>query len=301
MNNLDFQVTVKGLEVSFMINSKVPAETTFDWDFGDDTESVQLKQPVHVYEKPGFYTVTLQVKSRRCGYIQEIQKLIILSTVVKTRLTDSIYHLIDRLIPEELSKKMDNDDKSLYINKWQLYIYPLVDRSSGEEIPIEEYNNELYYEGLENQLIMELAAWDYLNVEILKVLTSTANYLRELNSNSSSGEDDPDDSGKGERIKKIQTGPTEVEYYDSLSESNSSLFKAYSQLVKPGGFMDELRKNLCMLAQRINIYLPFCSQPYSLVIPDVVNRRDPGILGGPNPTAPINTYEGVTYTSKRRK
>lgn len=300
MNNLDFQFTVKDLEVSFMINSKVPAEATFDWDFGDDTEVVHLRQPTHVYEKPGFYTVTLQIKSRKCGYIQEVQKLIILSTVVKTRLTDSIYCLIDYLIPKELVSKMSSDEKSLYINKWQLYIHPLVDRSSGEEIPIAEYNNELYYEGLENQLVMELAAWDYLNVEIMKVLTSTANYLRELNSNSSSGEGD-EDSAKGERIKKIQTGPTEVEYYDSLSESNSSLFKAYSQLVKPGGFMDEMRKNLCMLAQRLNIYLPFCSQPYNLVIPEVVNHRDPGVLGGPNPLAPLNTQGDVTYIPKKRK
>ena len=38
------------------------------------------------------------------------------------------------------------------------------------------------YEALENQLIMELAAWDYLNVKLLNLLTSTGEYLSQLTS-----------------------------------------------------------------------------------------------------------------------
>lgn len=300
MDNLDFQYRIDGLEVSFTVTSKVPAKAILDWDFGDDKADYNVRQPSHIYEKSGFYTVTLNAASTADGYDQTVQRMIIISDVAKTHLTDSIYNLINEFIPHELSKPMNHNQKALYINKWQLYIHPLVDRPEGKEIPIEEYNNELYYEGLENQLIMELAAWDYLNVKILNILTGTGQYLKDLTSIGGT-DDDGFEGTRGDRVRRIQTGPTEVEYYDSLSEATSALFKAYSQAVKPGGIMDELRKNLCMLAQRLSIYLPFCDQPYHPVVPFVVNRRNPGPLGGPNPTAPLNRVESVTIIPRRRK
>ena len=51
--------------------------------------------------------------------------------------------------------------------------------------------------------------------------------------------------------------------------------------------IDELRKNLCMLASRLEIYLPFCDEVFRTVVPKVVNRRQPGVLDGPNPSAPV--------------
>ncbi len=300
MDNLDFQYRIGGLEVSFTVSSKVPAKAIFDWDFGDGNGAYNVRQPSHKYEKSGFYTVTLNVVSTEDGYDQTLQRMVIISDVVKTHLTDSIYNLINEYIPHELSDPMNNDQKALYINKWQLYIHPLVNRQEGKEIPLEEYNNELYYEGLENQLIMELAAWDYLNVKILNILTGTGEYIKVINSTGGT-EGENFEETRGDRVKRIQTGPTEVEYYDSLSDATSSLFKAYSQAVKPGGIMDELRKNLCMLAQRLSIYLPFCDQPYHPVVPQVVNRRNPGPLGGPNPIAPLNYGRTVTILPRKRK
>lgn len=300
MANLDFQYRVEGLEVSFIVTSKVPAKAIFSWDFGDNTEAYNERQPSHKYEKSGFYTVSLTVELSDGSYQkEECQRIIILSNLVKTHLTDSIYNLINEFIPHELSDKMNNDQKSLYINKWQLYIGPLVNRPRGKEIPIEHYNDELYYEGLENQLIMELAAWDYLNTKILNILTGSGQYLKDLTTIGGT-EDEGFEGTRGDRVKRIQTGPTEVEYYDTLSEAASSLFKAYSQAVKPGGVMDELRKNLCMLASRLSIYLPFCQQSYHPTIPHVVNRRNPGPLGGPNPTAPLNHSGSVTIIPKKR-
>lgn len=300
MANLDFQYRIEGLEVSFTVTSKVPAKAIFSWDFGDNKEAYNERQPSHLYEKPGFYTVSLTVELSDGSYHLECQRIILISDMVKTHLTDSIYNLINEFIPHELSDEMSNDQKSLYINKWQLYIGPLVNRPRGKEIPVEHYTDELYYEGLENQLIMELAAWDYLNIKILNILTGAGQYLKNITTSGSTDGDDFD-STRGDRVKRIQTGPTEVEYYDSLSESASSLFKAYSQAVKPGGVMDELRKNLCMLASRLSIYLPFCDQSYHPTIPQVVNRRNPGPLGGPNPTAPLNYPGSVNITPKHRR
>ena len=131
---------------------------------------------------------------------------------------------------------------------------------------------------------MELAAWDFLNVQLMALLARTGKGLSDM-ANTPSDPEDPDEPG---RIKKITTGPTEVEYFDKLSESISSMWKYYTQALKPGGIIDELRKNLCTLAQRLEIFIPFCDPMNRLRIPQVVNHRKPGPLSGPNPTAPIN-------------
>lgn len=302
MDNLDFQYTAEGLGVSFRIFSKVPVKAFFSWDFGDFTDPSTLKNPTHIYSEKGFYTVTLNVDDPNTGYHKTSSRTVIVSDVVKTTLPDSIYNLVDNYIPKEIIKGMSFEQKNVYINKWQLYIQPLVNREEGKEIPIEHYNDELYYEGLENQLIMELAAWDYLNVEVTNILTSTGKYISEL---TRTGETKPEKEGsnedgvRGDRVKKITTGPTEVEYFDNISDSVATFFSTYMKALQPGGVMDQLRKNLCTLAQRLDIYLPFCDPFHDVVIPRVVNRRDPGVLGGPNPTSSLSS-QGVTLIPKKR-
>ena len=284
--NLDFAYTAKGLEVSFRVLTKVPPKSIFEWDLGDDSGYFYNKKlPTYTYEKPGFYSVTLTVTNSN-GYNESVSKQIIVTDKVKTHLSDSIYNLIDYYIPTELNQEMTPEDKELYINKWQLYIQPLVNHC----VPIEEYNNELAYEGLENQLIMELAAWDYLNVRIMNLLITANEYVSgviSLKKPGTSGGDETaeeeSESARGDRIKSIKTGPTEVEYYDTLSESGSSLFTAFSNALKPGGIIDELRKNLCTLASRLEIFLPFCEN-YQPIIPSRVRHlKRPGPFDVPNP------------------
>lgn len=305
MDNLDFQCITEGLGVSFRIFSKVPVKAIFFWDFGDFTDPSTLKNPSHTYQENGFYTVTLEVNDPNTGYHKTSSRTVIVSDIVKTHLPDSIYNLVNNYIPKEITDGMSFEQKNVYINKWQLYIQPLVNREEGKEIPIEHYNDELYYEGLENQLIMELAAWDYLNVEVTNILTSTGKYISELTRtgetkpNQKEKEDSDDEGVRGDRVKKITTGPTEVEYFDNISDSVSNFFSTYMKALQPGGVMDQLRKNLCTLAQRLDIYLPFCDQIHDVVIPRVVNRRNPGVLGGPNPTPPLS-HQGVTLIPKKR-
>lgn len=295
--NLDFTYVTSGLEVSFRVLTKVPAKSIFDWDFGDDKGEVFNggRHQSYSYEKSGFYDVTLHVTNSE-GLDLTCTRTVVVCNYGHTTLQDTIYNLIDRYIPKELHESMTIEDKTAYITKWQLYIFPLV----NHVIPPDKYDDELWYEGLENQLIMELAVWDYLNIQIQNILLVAGNSFREIISTESTGPDQDGDSpgehARGDRIKQITTGPTEVQYYDKISESISSLWSTYSKMIQPGGYMDELRKNLCMLASRLEIYLPFCDQIERLVVPRVVNHRKPTPLGGPNPTAPLNKVSKPSLT-----
>jgi len=291
--NLAFVYVAKGLEASFKIVSKVPANATIGWDFGVSGSFSDLPNPTYTYESPGYYTVTLTItepsEEGEPSTYDVSQMVMVTDADINTHLSDSIYNLIDIYIPANLvSDGMTLQQKTTYIQKWQLYLGPLVDHY----IPIDEYTNELQYEGLENQLVMELAVWDFLNVQITSLLTGTGQYIDNLTYQSqrirTSGTTDEDyigdEEGKTGRVKRIQTGPTEVEYFDELSDSLSTLYKAYTQALQPGGIMDILRQNLCNLASRLMIFLPFCDNSYKPVkVPRVVNRRHPHGIDGPNP------------------
>ena len=286
--NLAFVYVAKGLEVSFKVLNKVPADATVGWDFGVvGGESSELN-PTFTYESPGYYTATLIVTEVSGEESKVSQILLISDTDIKTHLNDSIYNLIDLYVPANLvDAGMTLQQKTTFIQKWQLYLGPLVNHC----IPIEEYTNELYYEGLENQLVMELAVWDFLNMQIMSLLTGTGQYIDSLtyqsvNTKEGEGEEDHigDDQATAVRVKRIQTGPTEVEYFDELSDSLSTLYKAYSEALRPNGIIDVLRQNLCNLASRLRIFLPMCDNAYKPVkVPRVVNRRHPRGIDGPNP------------------
>ena len=281
--NLAFVYVTKGLQVSFRIISKVPSGVTTRWDFGDFKEnSSNDRSPSYTYETAGFYTVTLRVTIGEETIEQSQLVMVSEDESITTHLSDSIYNLIDNYIPPELGN-ITIDQKVTYITKWQLYLGPLV----NHEILPDKYQDELAYEGLENQLVMELAAWEYLNVQLTALLAKTNDFFSKFQSQSGTSEEDSEDPNT--RIKSITTGPTEVEYYDKFSDSIASWWKYYMQALQPGGIIDELRINLCTLAQRLEIYLPFCDKVRTSVVPKVVNRRKAGPLGGPNPIAPLNT------------
>ena len=84
-------------------------------------------------------------------------------------------------------------------------------------------------------------------------------------------------------VKHITTGPTEVEYFngeDFLGDAISAIVKA----MNPDGVIALMRNQVCMLAARLDIYLPICQRlPDQKVVPRVVNRRKKTFLGGPDP------------------
>lgn len=262
-----YTFTKNGLQVTFRdISREVPVGSTYHWDFGDSNVADGNLNPVHLYVLPGFYLVILTID--KGGPTELSYKAVVgLTETASTTLSDSIYNLIDYILPSEfISPEGYEYNKRLYIEKWQLYLQPLV----IHEVPEEQYNNELYYEALENQLIMELAMYDWVNTSVLSLLGS-------LSKTSNSGSNDGD-------VKHIVTGPSEVEFFGNTEIAYKTLVSA----IKKDGIIDVIRKNLCMLSQRLMIYLPICnmvnSGPY---VPEVANKREPGLLGGPNPTYPI--------------
>ena len=121
----------------------------------------------------------------------------------------------------------------------------------------------------------------------MNLMRSTSTAIQDSSHGSQTEREEPSSNGN---VKKIVTGPTEVEFFNNVldGETASSLAKTIVTAMKPGGIIDNIKRNLCMLSSRLSIYLPICNNINTVVIPKVVNRRDPGLLGGPNPSYPIN-------------
>lgn len=274
---VDFNYATVGLKVTFEnLSTGVPSDYTYHWDFGDNTQST-LNNPTHEFDKPGFYKVTLLVKDPASNTVGSSEQRVPVTDKAKTHLSGSIYQLIDTYIPENIFGVVTTSTKRQFIEKWQLYLQPLVNHC----IPLQEYNNEMYYEALENQLIMELAAYDFMSVQVANMVKAQAQSILENNTTSSSGGSEPSDGYQGD-VKKIQTGPTEVEYFNP-NEDESDLASNIIKALGPGGLLDMMKENLCMLAGRLDIYLPICERPIRVVVPKAVNKRIKGPLSGPDP------------------
>lgn len=283
---VDFIFNTVGLKSNFInLSYEVPDEYTYSWDFGDGGTSTELN-PTHEYQKMGFYRVSMSIVDSNNRPVEKVIKTVLISDKVKTHLSNSIYVLINTYIPYSIFGKVPSSIKQQFIEKWQLYIQPLV----NHEIPVEDFNNELYYEALENQLIMELAAYDYMLLNIQNVINATSQTIINDNSQgsecneeySSQSSGSSSNTSSGGSIKKIVTGPTEVEYFND-TESEKDFISNITKAVQPGGFIDILKQNLCMLAGRLDIYLPICENQTRVVVPRVVNRRRPRLLDGPDP------------------
>lgn len=274
---VDFNYATVGLKVTFEnLSTGVPSDYTYHWDFGDNTQST-LNNPTHEFDKPGFYKVTLLVKDPASNIVGSSEQRVPVTDKAKTHLSGSIYQLIDTYIPENIFGVVTTSTKRQFIEKWQLYLQPLVNHC----IPLQDYNNEMYYEALENQLIMELAAYDFMSVQVANMVKAQAQSILENNTTSSSGGSEPPDGYQGD-VKKIQTGPTQVEYFNS-NEDESDLASNIIKALGPGGLLDMMKENLCMLAGRLDIYLPICERPTRVVVPKAVNKRIKGPLSGPDP------------------
>lgn len=274
---VDFNYATVGLKVTFEnLSTGVPSDYTYHWDFGDNTQST-LNNPTHEFDKPGFYKVTLLVKDPASNTVGSSEQRVPVTDKAKTHLSGSIYQLIDTYIPENIFGVVTTSTKRQFIEKWQLYLQPLVNHC----LPLQEYNNEMYYEALENQLIMELAAYDFMSVQVANMVKAQAQSILENNTTSSSGGSEPPDGYQGD-VKKIQTGPTQVEYFNP-NEDESDLASNIIKALGPGGLLDMMKENLCMLAGRLDIYLPICERPTRVVVPKAVNKRIKGPLSGPDP------------------
>lgn len=259
------------LDVRFTNLSTSTGQAKPHWDFGDGQTSEEIN-PTHHFDAMGRYSVTLKYILADGTAVGEFTQVVMVSDRAHTTLPDTIYLLINTYLPAETFGEIDPKIKNQFINKWQLYLGPLV----NHRIPECEFTNELYFEALENQLIMELAAYDYM---VLKVNQMFQGVTHQLDSHST-GESESEGENS---VKHITTGPTEVEYFngeDFLGDAISAIVKA----MNPDGVIALMRNQVCMLAARLDIYLPICQRlPDKKVVPRVVNRRKKTFLGGPDP------------------
>ena len=271
--NVEFIFKKNKLEVAFTNLSEDTGEATPQWDFGDGNTSSEVS-PTHTYEKLGRYIVTLSYSGSGENPSSTSKQVIMVSDKVFTTLSDTIYNLIDYLLPEDIFGEISMAKKQQLISKWQLYLAPIV----NHRIPLEEFNNELYFEALENQLVMEASAYDLMVLQVNQMVQGFSTKLTQSQKSSSSEEEE----GEG-KVKHITTGPSEVEFFneeDYLSDVFSSIIKA----MDPEGIIALMKQQLCMLAERLDIYLPICQRlPKKVIVPKVVNRRKPGFMGGPDP------------------
>lgn len=248
--------------------------TSYLWDFGDGTTSVE-KSPVKAYTETGFYTVTLTATNAD-GDSDPLALRLGVGVGVDT-LNISLLEYIDIYIPEILVTELNTSEKLTFINKWQSYLQPLVDKPY--KISPINTTNELAWPALVNTLIAQLAALD-----LTKVLAQRAMNLLLTGINSGT-------NGENEGVKKITTGPTEVEFQDE-SDDASNQSKLLSNLLDPdSGIITSMTGSICMLASRLRIWLPMCprlSKPvFAPTVAHISHRHGYGSLFS---TTLPNTY-----------
>ena len=102
--NTAFSYTTVGLTVTFQNLSTIPSECTRYWKFGDGATGTGTYQ-IHRYKRCGIYTVEMYIKDKDGNEIGNSSQTILVTNMVKTHLSGSIYTLIDVYLPAELVGK----------------------------------------------------------------------------------------------------------------------------------------------------------------------------------------------------
>lgn len=265
-----FGYSKSGLTVNF-INTSLNNPTSYLWDFGDGNTSTE-KSPSHTYNEMGFFTVKL-VATNADGSSEPLV-LTIGASDVNDMLNASILELIDHYMPSSLSGEVNASEKISLVQKWQLYLQPLV-YIPYEVSEVDTYN-EFKWPGLVNSLIAQLVSYD--------IILQGANQF--LSSSGSMGgtqeENNKGNDNTKRQIKSIETGPAKTEWYQdktatSESENMKNIGAIYASATKVGGALDQLKQSICQLSQRVRIYLPMCGPlPHNTKAPEVVKHKHCG-------------------------
>ena len=244
-----------GLTVNFT-NTSLNNPSTYEWDFGDGNKSIE-KNPSHTYSEVGFFTVNLFV-SNSDG--ESSISITIGASDIDDMLNASILELVDHYIPTALIVEMSGTEKISLIQKWQLYLQPLV--VIPYEVLPEDTHNEFKWPGLTNALIAQLVALD--------ITIQAANQFVASSMSTGGGSTSSQTSTGKQQIKSIETGPAKTEWYeDKTAENVKSMADAVSSATRAGGGIDLMKESICMLAKRLSIYLPMCGELDITVMPRV--------------------------------
>lgn len=239
--NFNHKAVPGGHEIGF-INLSTNGPTSYSWVFGDGNISDE-KNPTHNYGTNGFFNVTLTVANAD-GESDPITFPVGVNSSGPV-LSQSIYTLVKQYIPENITYS-PAELKGL-IEKWQLYIQPLVNHL----IAPEDVFNEFAYTPLENTLVAQLAAYD--------IIIQGANaYISSISNGGTTSK---------RAIKKITTGPTDVEWFPDTEAGN-----AMKSIFTTGGAFEQIKQSICMLARRVSITLPIICPAHNVVVAPLIGK-----------------------------
>lgn len=164
----------------------------------------------------------------------------------------SFNQLVADNLPAGFSVSQDYLDRQLKI--WQMLLH------EAAEIP-EEYK-------------YDLAVWSDTWEVVLAYCVIYDIYMRILSGAIIFGGVSTNTNGEiqtGGEVKKIVTGPTEVEYFGTK--------EAWAEIIKlwgaPGGLLELFFAKACMAARMVGVKLPFCTGAKILVGPKVITFKKP--------------------------
>lgn len=251
-----FGYSKDGRSITFN-NLSYNSPTSFQWGFGDGTESTE-KNPAHTYAEDGFYKVTLTATNAD-GTSEVLETTLGISESVDTN-NAPLMEAIDLYIPPDLQSTAGAKQKMEFINHWQTYLQPLVEKPYT--VDVADTHNEFKWPNLANNLISKLAAHSILLANLSKFLVKTG----EESTNSSGSSTSTAEA----QIKSIETGPAKTEWYQaatSSSEESKNVANAYNVVMAQGGAFSQLQDDICQLASRIGIFLPMCKNSAKISIP----------------------------------
>lgn len=254
MLQASFSISVNLLAVSFTDTSTVEEGNeikSWAWDFGEVEEGSEVgneddsdeQHPEHTYTNPGKYKVTLTVTDQG-GNESEIFRYIVVDT--KPILPVSIEDFVKLKLPK--SFPYQPEQLTANIATWQIFIQPLVNAPGVLEA---DTFNEIAYPPIINALIAYIVAYQVM----LDYVSSAAI------SATGSGIEDAELI-----VKRIETGPSNAEFRDT-----SDYLKF---LVGANGLIEQVKKQMCTLASRSRIEIPYCPPlPMPKFIPKKAGRE----------------------------
>lgn len=257
----NFNLSKTALSVQFTQLS-LNNPTSWLWDFGDGTTSTD-PSPLKVYSSEGYYVVSL-IATNGDGSSTALELSIGVSSLNATIGNYSIWFMAEQEIPTELRSEIEDNEKHSMISTWQKYLYPLIPDSITKPANVVDVHLEMEYDCLVNELVAKLTAYE--------LIVQAANQF--VSSSSMGATNSIVDTTSEAAIKKIQTGPAEVEWHPSeTSNESDAAAGALAQATKPGGTLDLLRQLTCQLSKRLRIYLPMCGQLEHS--PQIVSKKSP--------------------------
>lgn len=137
-----------------------------------------------------------------------------------------------------------------FVNVSAYYWRSLFKSFSNSALTLSDVHQEATWPNLYNFLIAKLVVYSFIEKSLKAFLAQ--------------GGDDAS-GGNSANVKSIETGPTKVEYHDSM-KSLADLLKTNAQ---GDNALNHLREDICSLCGTLGVHIGFCKQGKTPIIPKV--------------------------------